>query len=114
MFQAADGPSQPGFQKLLKLLESGSGRCWIKLTGFYRISRKPPHYENVAPMMQALAAVAPDRLIWGSDDPHLSFAHETGTITLYNLMCQWAGSDALIRKILVDNPARLYGFEDAN
>lgn len=114
MFQAADGPGQPGFQKLLKLLESGSGRCWIKLTGFYRISRKPPHYENVAPMMQALVAVAPDRLIWGSDDPHLSFAHETGTITLYNLMCQWAGSDALIRKILVDNPARLYGFEDAN
>jgi len=114
MFQAADGPDQPGFQKLLKLLETGSGHGWIKLTGFYRISRKPPHYENVAPMMQALASVAPDRLIWGSDDPHLSFAHETGTITLYNLMCQWAGSDALIRKILVDNPAKLYGFENPN
>lgn len=110
MFAAAQGPEQPGFVQLLKLLESGSGRCWIKLTGFYRISRQPPGYANVAPMMQALAAVAPDRLIWGSDDPHLSFAHETGTLTLYNLMCAWAASPALIQGILVDNPARLYGF----
>ena len=111
MFAAAQGPGQPGFQRLLRLLESGSGRCWIKLTGFYRISREPPGYENVEPMLQALAAVAPDRLVWGSDDPHLSFAHETGTITLYNLMCRWAGSAELQRKILVENPARLYGFD---
>lgn len=112
MFAAAQGPEQPGFKRLLKLLETGPGRCWIKLTGFYRISREAPHYANVGPMMQALAAVAPDRLIWGSDDPHLSFAHETGTITLYNLMCQWAGSADLRKRILVDNPARLYGFGD--
>jgi len=111
MFAAARGPEQPGFVRLLRLLESGSGRCWVKLTGFYRISREPPNYSNVAPMMQALAAVAADRLIWGSDDPHLSFAHETGTITLYNRMCEWAASPLLIRKILVDNPARLYGFD---
>ena len=110
MFAAAEGPGQPGFQRLLRLLETGSGRCWIKLTGFYRISRQPPEYSNVEPMLQALAAVAPDRLVWGSDDPHLSFAHETGTITLYNLMCRWAGSAELQRKILVDNPAHLYGF----
>ena len=111
MFAASLGPEQPGFAALLRLLESGSGRHWIKLTGFYRVSREPPHYNNVAPMMQALAAVAPDRLIWGSDDPHLSFAHETGTITLYNLMCRWAANPALLQKILVDNPARLYGFD---
>jgi 2-pyrone-4,6-dicarboxylate lactonase len=110
MFAAAQGPEQAGFRRLLELLESGSGRCWIKLTGFYRISRRPPHYEDVEPMVQALAHAAPDRLIWGSDDPHLSFAHETGTITLYNLMCRWTGSSALQRKILVDNPAKLFGF----
>ena len=64
-------------------------------------------------MVAALVAAAPDRLIWGSDDPHLSFADETGTITLYNLMCQWVGSEAALKKILVDNPARLFGFPPA-
>jgi 2-pyrone-4,6-dicarboxylate lactonase len=113
MFQAGEGPQQPGFQRLLRLLADGPGRTWIKLTGFYRISRQPPHYPDVAPMIAALVATAPDRLIWGSDDPHLSFAHETGTITLYNLMCQWVGSEAMRRKILVDNPARLFGFPPA-
>jgi predicted TIM-barrel fold metal-dependent hydrolase len=98
---------------LLRLLAEGPGRTWIKLTGFYRISRQPPHYPDVAPMIAALVETAPDRLIWGSDDPHLSFAHETGTITLYNLMCQWVGGEAVRRKILVDNPARLFGFPPA-
>jgi len=111
MFAAAQGPEQPGFVRLLKLLESGSGHCWIKLTGFYRISRRTPHYDDVGPMVQALAETAPDRLIWGSDDPHLSFAHETGTITLYNLMCQWAAGADLRQKILVDNPRQLFGFD---
>jgi len=113
MFQAAEGPDQPGFRRLLKLLEDGSGRTWVKLTGFYRISRQTPHYADVGPMVAALVRAAPDRLIWGSDDPHLSFAHETGTITLYNLMCQWVGSDAALQKVLVDNPARLFGFPSA-
>jgi 2-pyrone-4,6-dicarboxylate lactonase len=113
MFQAAEGPHQPGFRRLLDKLERGSGRTWVKLTGFYRISRKPPHYSDVGPMVAALVAAAPDRLIWGSDDPHLSFSEETGTITLYNLMWNWVGSDSVRKKILVDNPARLFGFPKA-
>ncbi|MEN9773278.1 MAG: hypothetical protein RL322_348 [Pseudomonadota bacterium] len=113
MFQAAEGPDQPGFRRLLKVLEEGPGRTWVKLTGFYRISRQTPHYADVGPMVAALVRAAPDRLIWGSDDPHLSFAHETGTITLYNLMCQWVGGDAALKKVLVDNPARLFGFPPA-
>lgn len=112
MFSAAAGPEQAGFRRLLGLLSTGSGHCWVKLTGYYRISRRPPHYEDVRPMVEALAAVAPDRLIWGSDDPHLSFAHETGTISLYNLTCQWA-TPGLLSRILVDNPARLFGFSPA-
>ncbi len=110
MFLANEGVGQPGFQRLLRLLDSGSGRCWVKLTGFYRIARTPPGYAEVGPMVQALVKTAPDRLIWGSDDPHISFASETGTVSLYNLMCEWTGSEAVQRKILVDNPARLYGF----
>lgn len=110
MFAAAQGPDQPGFRRLLELLKTGSRRCWVKLTGYYRMSRRPPHYEDVGPMIQALASTAPDRLIWGSDDPHLSFAHETGTITLYNLTCAWT-TPAQLQAILVDNPAKLFGFK---
>jgi predicted TIM-barrel fold metal-dependent hydrolase len=112
MFAAAAGPEQPGFKRLLELVSRGSGRCWVKLTGYYRISRRPPDYRDVRPMIEALASAAPDRLIWGSDDPHLSFAHETGTVALYNLTCQWTTPEQL-QKILVDNPARLFGFSAA-
>lgn len=112
MFAAAAGPEQPGFKRLLELVSRGSGRCWVKLTGYYRISRRPPDYGDVRPMIEALASAAPDRLIWGSDDPHLSFAHETGTVALYNLTCQWTTPEQL-QKILVDNPARLFGFSAA-
>ncbi len=112
MFAAAAGPEQPGFKRLLELVSRGSGRCWVKLTGYYRISRRPPDYSDVRPMIEALASAAPDRLIWGSDDPHLSFAHETGTVALYNLTCQWTTPEQL-QKILVDNPARLFGFSAA-
>lgn len=112
MFAAAAGPEQPGFKRLLELVSRGPGRCWVKLTGYYRISRRPPDYSDVRPMIEALASAAPDRLIWGSDDPHLSFAHETGTVALYNLTCQWTTPEQL-QKILVDNPARLFGFSAA-
>lgn len=108
MFLAKDGPSQPGFRRLLDHLVDGPGRTWVKLTGFYRISRAPG-YADVGPMVRALVDARVDRLVWGSDDPHLSFAHETGSVSLYELFCRAAG-DAAMRTVLVDNPARLYGF----
>lgn len=108
MFLAKDGPSQPGFRRLIDQVANGSGRTWVKLTGFYRISRAEG-YEDIVPMVRALVDARVDRLVWGSDDPHLSFAHETGSVSLYDLFCRAAGEGAL-QPILVDNPARLYGF----
>jgi predicted TIM-barrel fold metal-dependent hydrolase len=109
MFLARDGVSQPGFQALLALLREGGGRCWVKLTGVYRMSTAAG-FVDAAPMAQALLEAAPDRVIWGSDYPHLSFADKVGSIELFNLLAQWAPDENLRRKILVDNPRRLFGF----
>ena len=108
LYPAKNGVAQPGFQKFLALVNDGSKRCWVKLTGIYRFSQAPP-YADVKPFAQALMALAPDRLIWGSDFPQLSFADKVGTIELFNHLGEWA--DAAMRKrILTDNPARLFGF----
>jgi len=109
MFLAKDGPRQPGFLKLLDLLKNGSGRCWIKFTGSYRMSQAPG-FADVLPMARAIIDAAPDRVIWGSDYPHLSFADKVGSIALYNLLGQWAPDPAVQRRILADNPARLFAF----
>ena len=109
MFLARDGVAQQGFQRLLDLLRNGNGRCWVKLTGVYRMSQAPG-FADAAPFAQALAATAPDRLIWGSDDPHVSFADKTGSVSLFNLLGTWIPDDATRRKVLVDNPAKLFGF----
>jgi 2-pyrone-4,6-dicarboxylate lactonase len=109
MFLARDGAQQPGFRKLLDLLRTGDGRCYVKLTGVYRMSQAPG-FADAAPMARALIEAAPERIIWGSDYPHLSFADKVGSIELFNLLGEWAPDAAQRRKILVDNPARLFGF----
>ena len=109
MFPAKDGVEQPGFQALLGLLRSGERYCWVKLTGVYRMSAAAG-FADVAPMARALIETAPDRLIWGSDYPHLSFAEEVGSIELWNLLGKWAPDQATRRRILVDNPQALFKF----
>jgi 2-pyrone-4,6-dicarboxylate lactonase len=109
MFLAKIGPRQPGFVKLLDLLKHGSGRCWIKFTGAYRMSQAPG-FADVLPMARAIIDAAPERILWGSDHPHLSFADKVGSIELYNLFLQWAPDEAVRNQILAGNPARFYGF----
>ena len=109
MFQAKDGVDQPGFRQLLELVRHGERRCWVKLTGVYRMSA-PGGFGAVGPMARALIETAPDRLIWGSDYPHLSFADKVGSVELWNLFGRWAEDEATRRRILVDNPQALFGF----
>jgi predicted TIM-barrel fold metal-dependent hydrolase len=109
MFLAKDGVKQPGFQQLLDLLRHGDGRCWIKLTGVYRMS-VAAGFADAAPLARALIEAAPSRIIWGSDYPHLSFADQVGSVELFNLFGQWAPESAMRRKILVDNPQQLFKF----
>src|SRR5262249_4679373 len=108
MLQAKDGVEQPGFRALLELLRHGERRCWVKLTGVYRMSAAPG-FSDVASMARALIEAAPDRLIWGSDYPHLSFADKVGSVELWNLLGSWT-DEATRRRVLVDNPQRLFGF----
>lgn len=109
MFLARDGVGQPGFQRFLELLKHGAGHCYAKFTGIYRMS-VAPGFADVAPMARALIEAAPDRLIWGSDFPHLSFADRVSSVELFNLLGRWAPDDETRRKILVSNPQRLFGF----
>ena len=109
MFLARDGVGQPGYQELLELLRHGDGRCWVKLTGVYRIS-EAPGFADAAALARALIGAAPDRIIWGSDYPHLSFADRVSSVGLFNLLGRWAPDPATRQKILVDNPQHLFKF----
>jgi 2-pyrone-4,6-dicarboxylate lactonase len=105
---AKDGVSTPGFQGLLDLLRNGRGHAWIKTTGAYRISQRPD-YADIAPLARALFDAAPNRLLYGSDYPHLSFQqHDTGR--LFALLAEWFPEPRDAERLLVDNPAELYGF----
>jgi predicted TIM-barrel fold metal-dependent hydrolase len=91
-------------RRLLALLAQGS--CWIKLSGAYRVAKYKP-LSAVAPLGRALVVARPDRLIWGSDWPHLPDGQrDTGEIL--NLLADWAPTEEARQAILVDGPARLF------
>lgn len=98
------------FDDLLRLLDGG--RCWIKLTGPYRISAAADlPYEDVDAAAHKLVAAAPQRLVWGTDWPHVMKKKRMANDgELADLLERWV-PDAMTRaRILVDNPAELYGF----
>lgn len=107
MFLAKDGPQQPGFQQFLDFLR-GNELGWVKFTGIYRMS-VTPGFTDAAPMARALIESVPDRIIWGSDYPHLSFADKVTSTELFNLLGKW-GDETTRKNILVGNPQRLFGF----
>jgi len=103
------GLEAPGFQALLRLVKSG--RCWVKLTGPYRIANGPLPYSDVTPFAHALLAANPERILWGTDWPHVM---ATGAMPndgdLADLLSDWIRDARLRERVLVTNPARLYGF----
>ena len=104
------GTDQEPFQYLLKLARSVPG-CWVKISGAERISSAGPPFTDAVPFAQALIAAAPDRILWGTDWPHPNIArHMPNDGDLVDLLPLFAPEPALQRKILVDNPHRLYGF----
>jgi predicted TIM-barrel fold metal-dependent hydrolase len=119
--QAALGLEQPGFSDLVALVKSG--KAYVKISGAYRSSKLAPDYQDVAPFAQALIAANPERIVWGTDWPHPDSVTPPGKkptdVTplfqiddgrLLNQLPVWSPDAAVRRKILVDNPARLYGF----
>jgi 2-pyrone-4,6-dicarboxylate lactonase len=103
---AADGLAQAPLRALLDLAKLD--RCWIKVCGSERISRPP--YAQAVPIARAIVEAIPDRVLWGTDFPHPNSTHEVDEADLVDLVPAIAPTGALQRKLLVDNPARLYGF----
>jgi len=103
---ASLGVEQPAFRALLELAHMNT--CWIKVSGAERISRPP--YAAAIPFARALIEVAPERVLWGTDFPHPNSTHDLDEAELVDLLPSFASSEPALRKLLVDNPARLYGF----
>jgi len=102
----------PGFQALLTLLDNGN--TWVKLSHAYHISVAGPPYADTAPFARALAESALDRLVWGSDWPHpMLHGPMPNDGDLLDLLASWLPEPAARQAVLVDNPARLYGFPAA-
>jgi len=119
--QAAGGVQQPGFDALLALVRSG--KAYVKLSAPYRGSTQAPAYPDMAPLARALIAANPQRMLWGSDWPHPDTAPEarnaeTGTwprlpvddVAVLNQLPVWMPRAPQRHVVLVENPARLYGW----
>lgn len=103
------GTRDPGFQALLRLMQAG--RAWAKLTGPYRISSQPLPHPDTNDYAHALIAAAPSQVVWGSDWPHVMVKTPMPNDgDLADMLTAWVPDEALRKGVLVDNPARLYGF----
>jgi predicted TIM-barrel fold metal-dependent hydrolase len=119
--KASLGLDQPGFAELVDLVRSG--KAYVKISGAYLASSQPPDYRDVTPLARALIAANADRIIWGTDWPHPNATVPSGRrlteVTpfrqiddglLLNQLSVWAPDPTIRKRILVDNPAQLYGF----
>jgi predicted TIM-barrel fold metal-dependent hydrolase len=122
LLKAAGGVTQDGLACLISLMQAG--KAYAKLSGPYMISQLED-YSDITPLASRLIEAAPDRVIWGSNWPHTSgatrpanslptdvepFRHEDDVYNL-GLVKDWAPTAELQRKLLVENPSRLFGFD---
>ncbi len=108
-----DGLNQPAFQVMCNLIDRG--KAWVKLSAAYLDSKiGAPTYADTTKVAQAYVRMAPERVVWGSNWPHPTL-HSTkkppvDDALLFDLLWAWTPDEALRKRILVDNPAALYGF----
>jgi D-galactarolactone isomerase len=101
------GIADPAFAVIRRMLDKGN--TWIKLSGAYMVDG-PPRYAKAEPIAQAYIKAAPERMVWGSDWPHPTESNKPDDAVLFDLLSDWAPDAATRQRILVDNPAELYGF----
>ncbi len=103
------GEQDPSFRTLLRLVEAG--RTWVKLSGGYLSSTETAPWADIAPFARALAAVRPDRVVWGSNWPHpIRFREMPDDGDLLDALAEWLPDPLVLQQVLVDNPTRLYDF----
>jgi 2-pyrone-4,6-dicarboxylate lactonase len=107
---ASAGLDQPGFQKLLALARRDA-KCWVKVTGPERISKTGPPFRDAVPFARAIIETAPTRVLWGTDWPHPNVPYMPNDGDLMDLVPLYAPDAAQQRRLLVDNPARLFRFK---
>ncbi len=107
----ADGAAGAAYEALRRLLDRGN--TWVKLSGIYmRSSRGAPTYGDTDALGRALVRHASERLVWGSDWPHTTEPPgSVDDVDLVDVLAHWCGSDEMLRRVLVENPERLYQFE---
>ena len=89
----------------------GDGGCWVKLSGAHRLSNNAPDYPEAKPFHEALVRANPERLVWGSDWPHPRIEGAMPDAgKLLDLFNEWTPDAGTRKRILADNPAKLYGF----
>jgi predicted TIM-barrel fold metal-dependent hydrolase len=102
---AENGVGQAAFQSLLGLARLP--HVWVKVSGAERIAAPP--FTAAIPFARALIAAAPDRVLWGTDFPHPNLKHPVDEADLVDMLPEYGDADGL-QRLLIDNPARLYGF----
>jgi len=103
------GLSHPVFKVIRKLVDKG--RTWVKLSVTYDNTKDgPPDYADITRVARAYVQAAPERLVWGSNWPHPNETNKPDDAVLFDLMSKWAPDEATCNRILVQNPAALYGF----
>lgn len=104
------GIDHSGFKSLLSLLDTG--KVWVKVSAPYETSKSgPPHYEDVSLLARTLVQAFPERCLWASNWPHPGRSPVPDDLAMLDLLSGWAPDDNVRRRILVDNPAELYGFK---
>src|SRR5581483_7313362 len=107
---AEPGPDQPAMKAILRMLDSG--RVWVKLSGPMRCTLQDPPYPSVTPLARTLVKHAPERLVWGSDWPHVNLDGRVmpNDGDLLDELLEWLPDERTRNRILVDNANALYGF----
>jgi 2-pyrone-4,6-dicarboxylate lactonase len=107
--RTSEGVHAPAFQSVLRLLRRDN--CWAKLMGPYFVSDAMPAYADLIPFARAMIDAAPDRVLWGTDWPHPGAREKMpNDADLVDLLADWVPDNAQRHRMLVDNPARRYGF----
>lgn len=103
--------SHPAFRFMARLIDAD--KAWVKLSGPYLNTHEgAPRYSDVRSLARDLVTLAPQRMVWGSDWPHVTETRKPDDADLLDLLRDWAGSDTARQAILEENPAQLYGFDD--
>ncbi len=104
-----DGTGHAAYRVIRQMLDKG--RTWVKLSGVYLDTKVgPPGYADAVKVAETYFKAAPERMVWGSDWPHPTEKDKPNDAVLFDLVAEWAPDETARRRVLVDNPAALYGF----